>query len=1335
VHLPPCLLSSHPDWNRSSKPWLESNSHKKFLANKEVVSAALGKEYYNRLPPTVDSDGNKGDWGGPARNPRPKNQDKSSKGTGKDKKDKKGEQLNFIGGSEVPVSAGSEVEHPILPSPDTETRETWNHIFNEFDRDSFVTASISLNNSNIPIQVKALLDTGALHSNYVSVGLASELQKVGYPLRPCTSKVSSAVADGRSVECLGEVDINLNYFDELSKKHELLPLTLKIIPLNIPIIIGLPTIRSAELIKRMESFFLLPLRSGIVLENTNTEGTFSSKERLALRASVGTTPDGKGLQYVTTAGVPANKAVEVLAAIANHLENDSYLFEEDDSEVQWEVHHDKEADVVSSSDDELLPHIEGTDSLKGRLKAICLKYKGIFSFKLKTSPADVKPLELEVDKKMWESKSNALPPRRLPVSTQKELSEQIDSLEKAEVIRPSQAPYYSQILMVPKKDKTWRFCIDFRQLNAATKSMSWTIPHIKEVLDRIGSQSPQYFGVLDFLKGYYQAPLHENSRQYSAFKCFKGTYEWLRVPMGLKGAPSYFQQQMAHKVIGSNLLYHGVELYIDDVLIHAATEEEYLERIEKLFERLLSHNITVNPKKCFLGLSKIEYVGHVIDKDGVSFSPEKINKVLNFARPTSMTSLRSFLGFVNYFRTHIKNLSVMEQPMLEILHKGVAGRAKFHWPPKAQKAFEEVQDACRELPKLFFAHPDAATVVFTDASDYGYGSYTVQRRIGPDGQITEVPIAFLSGIFNKQQRNWPTIEKECFAIVHTLKKLDYLLRDRPFTIKTDHRNLLYLNNSNISSKVLRWKMFLQEFDFNIEHIAGKDNIVADGLSRIMVQEENHDLLNLIGGEEGEEVPPNEISDQIDVRGNIREKTLEEKYHLFNLAHNSLTGHHGIAGTIRKFLKIEPLPWKRYRTDIEKFVKECPTCQKTNVIQPDITSVKFVNHTYEPFERINVDTIGPISSADSVGNKYILTVRDTFSRFTLLYPMQNADAPCVARSLLMLIGTFGCPREMLSDGGPEFINGVITELCRIIGIDHMKTIAYSKEENGIVERGNKEVQRFLRDIIFDKRVLKEWSLYVPLIQRIINSTKNQATGFTPAEIIFGNGIDLDRGFLTPFNFSETDGNVSEFVKGLTSYQEKVIAASKKKLLQHEQEHVNNQSKNITIFPDNSQVLMSYPYVDGKSKPPTKQSVNWKGPYQVIRHDKNTYTLLDHITKKEFQVNVQYLKKYIVRENSNLIDIASRDRDEYIVDKIIDIRGNPVINNLSKIEFLVKWAGYEDSDNSWEPFTNLRNNDRLHEFLRGKELVHLIPKEHRRLDDIVKSRRKRKLQFVDEVELIT
>ena len=335
-------------------------------------------------------------------------------------------------------------------------------------------------------------------------------------------------------------------------------------------------------------------------------------------------------------------------------------------------------------------------------------------------------------------------------------------------------------------------------------------------------------------------------------------------------------------------------------------------------------------------------------------------------------------------------------------------------------------------------------------------------------------------------------------------------------------------------------------------------------------------------------------------------------------------------------------------------------------------------------------------------------------------MQSTEALCVARSILMLIGTFGCPKEILSDNGPEFVNGIIAQLCKIIGIDHIKTIAYSKEENGIVERGNKEVQKFLRHIIFDKRILDEWSLYVPLIQRIMNSTKNKATGFAPAEIIFGNGINLDRGFLTPFNISETESNTTDFVKGLIAYQEKVIAASKKKLLQHEKDHVVTQSE-ITIFPDNSQVLMSYPSIDGKSKPPTKQSANWKGPYQVLRHNGNTYTLLDHITKKEIQVNVQQLKKYIVRENSNLIDIASRDRNEFIVEKIIDIRGNSAENHLSKIELLVKWAGYEDSDNTWEPFTNLRNNEKLHEFLRNEKLIHLIPKEHRRIDDIVKRKK--------------
>ena len=933
-------------------------------------------------------------------------------------------------------------------------------------------------------------------------------------------------------------------------------------------------------------------------------------------------------------------------------------------------------------------------------------------------------MEMEVNKEEWERKCNSMPPRRLPLSTQNEISNQVDDLLAAKVIQPSQAPYYSQILMVPKKDKTWRFCIDFRQLNAATKSMSWTIPHIKEVLDRIGSQSPKYFGVLDFLKGYYQAPLHENSRQYSAFKCFRGTYEWLRVPMGLKGAPSYFQQQMAHKVIGSNLLYHGVELYIDDVLIHAATEDEYLERIERLFARLLEHNITVNPKKCFLGLSKIEYVGHVIDKDGVSFSSEKINKVLNFAKPHSIKSLRSFLGFVNYFRTHIKNLSIMEQPMLEILHTGDYDKARFYWTPKAQKAFEQVQEACRNLPKLFFAHPDAPIIVFTDASDYGYGSYTVQRRTGPDGKVHEVPIAFLSGIFNKQQKNWPTIEKECFAIVHTLKKLEYLLKDRPFTIKTDHQNLLYLNNSNISSKVLRWKMFLQEYDFKIEHIAGKDNIVADGLSRIMAQEEQQDILNLLREEEGEECEVDDTLDQSNLNPNLS-VVPSEKYQLFKKAHNSIVGHHGLARTIQNLMKIEPILWKGFRKDCAKFIKECPTCQKNSVIQPNIVSEKFINHTYEPFERINIDTIGPISVKDSVGHEFILTVRDTFSRFTLLYPMKDVDAPCVARSLLIMIGTFGCPKEILSDRGPEFVNGVIAELCKIIGVEHIKTIAYSKQENGIVERGNKEVQRFLRDMIFDKRILKEWSLYVPLIQRTINSTKNEATGFAPIEIIFGNGINLERGFLTPFTISEVEDNMSDFVKGLKTFQNKVIAATKKKLLEHAEEHIGTQEDKVSVFPDDSYVLMSHPSRDGKAKPPTKQSSMWKGPYRVIKHEGNTYTLLDFIQDKEIQVNVQRLKEFQLGEDINPIDIASRDRDEFIVEDVLDIRGDIKVNNLSKIELLVKWAGYDDSENTWEPYSSLRNNVKLHDFLRRIDKISLIPKEHRRPEE--QSRKRSRVRF--------
>ena len=175
------------------------------------------------------------------------------------------------------------------------------------------------------------------------------------------------------------------------------------------------------------------------------------------------------------------------------------------------------------------------------------------------------------------------------------------------------------MLLTPKPNGKWRFCIDYRNLNNCSESMGWPIPNIEQMVRRIGDHKPTVFGVMDLTSGYFQAPISESSRVYTAFITFMGVYEWLRAPMGPKGAYSYFQQTMA-TVVFAGLLYNILELYLDDIIVHGQTEEEFLSRLRTVFERIRKHKITLNPTKCILGAPKIEYTGHVLDKNGISFT-------------------------------------------------------------------------------------------------------------------------------------------------------------------------------------------------------------------------------------------------------------------------------------------------------------------------------------------------------------------------------------------------------------------------------------------------------------------------------------------------------------------------------------------------------------------------------------------------------------------------------------------------------------------------------------------------------------------------------------------
>jgi hypothetical protein len=666
-----------------------------------------------------------------------------------------------------------------------------------------------------------------------------------------------------------------------------------------------------------------------------------------------------------------------------------------------------------------LPEIHGSANLKTQLTQLIYEYKDIFRHEVRNEPANVPPMELDVDDLKWKQSLNRKPPRVQSTLKQTEIRKQTEKMLSNNVIVTSQAPEFSQVLLAPKPNNKWRFCIDYRNLNDCTKSMGWPIPNIQLMLARIGQHKPNIFAIIDFTAGYHQAPLSENSKAYTAFITFMGVYEWKRVPFGLKGAPAYFQHMMATVVL-AGLIYIILEVYLDDILIYATSESQFLDRLRLVFASLRKHKLTVNPDKCKFGLSQIEYVGHVIDGNGLSFSPTKIEKIINFRKPKIAKELKSFLGLASYFRDHVKNHSMIVRPLHSLITP-YSPKQILPWNTICDTAYENICQAIINCPKLYFMHESAPVFLQTDASDYGIGAYLFQ--IVND---VEQPIAFISKALAREQLHWSTPEKEAYAIFYSFQKLEYLIRDVHFTLQTDHKNLTYIYSSG-SAKVLRWKLAIQEYDFEIQHIPGDKNMVADCFSRLCTLP-----------------PPDKLNVMID-----EFKIPTQYYKLLGKVHNSHVGHHGLERTLQKLLEISP-PWQYMREHARKFIKSCPCCQKMSYIRIPIHTHPFTTASYSIMERINVDSIGPLP-VDQYGNKYIIVFIDCFSRFVELYPVPDTSAKHAAKSFLNFVGRYGIPAQLLSDNGSQFVNELLTEFFKLIDTEHVRTLAYSKEENVLIKK--------------------------------------------------------------------------------------------------------------------------------------------------------------------------------------------------------------------------------------------------------------------------------------------
>jgi transposase InsO family protein len=1012
------------------------------------------------------------------------------------------------------------------------------------------------------------------------------------------------------------------------------------------------------------------------------------------------------------------------------------LLQSDESEeTEFEWINDPDDDPTYASKDWIEKSEEwkecathGSESLQREIRTLLRKYKSVFSSRLPIVPARVIPLAFTIDETKWKLPCNREPPRRQSLTKDAEIRDMIRDMIQSGVVSTSKADAWSQVLLTAKPNGKWRFCIDYRQLNKLIENRGWPLPRIQELITRVGNSKPKVFGKMDLTNGYHQMPLAKESRKYTAFRSANGLYESNRVPMGLKNAGAYFQQAMADEVVGE-ILYNGTELYIDDILVHGQTDKEFLKRLEIILKRCMDKGIVLSPKKCAFGMEETEILGHTLNDKGSTFSKEKLQGVLDFKLPSTTVQLQSFLGLVNYFRDHVKNVAELERPLREMLKASKGKHTQLHWSESDKNTFDVLKNAVWNCPRLYFWQPHLPVNLHTDACDTGIGAYLFQV----DEKGNELPIGFLSRALKGAELNWSTFEQEGYAIHQALKKFEYLLRDVKFTLRTDHRNLLYMN-MKASDKVLRWKLDIQQFDFDVEHIPGPDNIVADLYSRLCSVQTN-DCNETVDEEQIEEIQkqmePNRPSSMLAALHNrfkpapatrIERPLDANVYNWLKQCHghDSLHGHGGVEATL-SLLKAKVPPakyWTGMRKDVRNFIQQCPCCQFMQSSKSLIATTAPYNVSVRaPMDRLNIDTIGPFPP-DEHGNTYIIVIIDVFSRFVELYAAPDATALSAAKAVVQWIGRYGNPGEILTDNGTQYTADVITQLCDLIRVEHLTILPYSHEENAIVERANREVNRHLRAIVFDKKVKNDWSLFLPLVQRIMNASVSASTGVTPASIIFGNAVDLDKGLLPEAANRaaayEEGKPLNDYLCKLLRNQAHIIALAQTTQYTINQEHMRrktNQGNQVTGYDINDYVIYEHPtsLLTGDSRP-DKLAMHYRGPYRIISIDGSRITIQNLVNTQSTVAHISQLRPFLYDPiYINPVEIARNAGEEFEIDSIVAVRGKRDRKQRllrTDLEVKVHWLGYSHRYNTWEPFSEMKLNETFQLYCWDNNLRYLL-----------------------------
>lgn len=826
-------------------------------------------------------------------------------------------------------------------------------------------------------------------------------------------------------------------------------------------------------------------------------------------------------------------------------------------------------------------------------------------------------------------------PYRVPHIYHKPLEEEITKMRQNGILQNTDSQWSSPILAVPKRGTNKvRIVCDYRRVNKLTERLIWPLPRVDDVTNLLSGS--KYFTKLDVLKSFWQIPIeNKEDRERTAIQLNTGSYEFTRMPMGIKNAAIVFQRCMSHMLDGINWM--NCLSYLDDIIIPARTFDEHITRLKEVLARFVEFNVTINLDKSQFCEETVSYLGYTYSNAGFEPDKSRIRDILQYPSPTSVTETQSAIGFLSYFRQFIPGFANICRPLYELIKQD----RDFSWTDEAESALRLLIHYVTTAPTLIYPDYSRPFILRCDASNTAIGAVLLQA----DDEGRERPISYFSKTLNSAQKNYSTYDKEGLAVVSSLRNYRHIVLGYPVTVYTDHKPLATLTTcKHKSARLARWAIELEDYNLEIKHLSGKSRAAAppDALSRISVnalvalhttddefkRDQAEDAFVKVVRhyiETGDLPPdtPTEILrflkktknlDRFLLRDDIvylrqgdkellcvpatkREEVLEQ-------CHESIfSGHRGADKTLS--IARKRFYWPEMVKDVRVWVHSCIPCGQRK--RPD-KHVKLPLKPLEssgPFDRVSFDICGPYHSNSSRGNKYVIAFCDHFSRFIEAKAIPNKTTEEVSQALLeCVVLRYGLPKELLSDNAQEFVSKTMTELTERLGIKRILTSPHRPQTDGKSERYFSTMNNMLS--MYTQRSQRCWDDVLQYCVFAYNVTDHDSLGISPFRLLHGFDPMLPVDVLYPvsqsrLNYVDSDNVVVDMLRNMSdawllARENMADAQAKYKLYHDKGVHDPKFSVGDHVYQHIPSILRSKDH---------KLKMAWDGPYVIteMRGDHN------------------------------------------------------------------------------------------------------------------------------------